>query len=208
MRSNRHFDWLAPVYDWSTTLIERALEGHRRELLSHARGRVLEIGVGTGATLPYYPRRCHIFGIDTSPSMLKRAKKKASELGIGFTPAIMDAQGLAFPEAFFDTVVSSLVLCSVSDPQQALCEVRRVLKDGGTALFLEHVRPAGTLGVVFDVANVFWSPLVCQLTRQTESLMKRSGFDLLNTKSPVDFLRIIQATPNGRDNACRERTAP
>lgn len=203
MRREKRYDWLAPLYDWSMVLAERALGPHRRGLLAQARGRVLDVGVGTGATLPYYPPGCWVLGIDTSSAMLRRSARRAAGLGLTFTPLLMDAQRLAFPDGYFDIVVSSLVLCSVSDPHQALCEMRRVLRPGGKALFLEHVRPGGALGVLFDVANVVWSPLVCQLTRQTETLVKWAGFDLVRRQAPVDFLRVMEAAPRSGSDDCR-----
>lgn len=200
MKRDRRYNLLAPLYDASMALFEQGLRPLRQELQARAGGRVLDIGVGTGATLPHYPPGCRVVGIDTSAGMLRRAARRARELGLHFTPAVMDAQHLAFPGGSFDTVVSSLVLCSVSDPQRALCEVRRVLRPGGKALFLEHVRPSGALGVLFDAANIVWSPLVCQLTRQTESLVRGAGFQVVQRRAPADFLRVMEAAPvPGRD---------
>ena len=204
MKREKRYEWLAPLYDWSMNLAERPLRRHRSELQAKARGRVLDIGVGTGATLPYYPAGCRIVGIDTSHSMVRRAAGKAKHLGLDFTPIVMDAQHLAFPDGSFDTVVSSLALCSVSDPRQTLCQIRRVLHPGGVALFLEHVRPSGALGVLFDAANVVWSPLVCHLTRQTESLVTWAGFDLLHRRAPADFLRVMEAAPNQERGGCED----
>lgn len=201
-KRDRRFDWLAPIYDWSMTIAERAIRPYRQDLLSRAAGRVLEIGIGTGATLQYYPPGCQVVGIDTSPSMLQRAGKKAARLGMEFTPVIMNAERIGFPDGHFDTVVTSLVLCSVGNPLQVLCEIRRILRPDGRALFLEHVRPSGVLGMVFDAVNVVWSQVVCQLNRQTESLVKRAGFELVDRKAPVDFLRVIEAAPGPAGQGC------
>ncbi|MDP2725923.1 MAG: class I SAM-dependent methyltransferase [Dehalococcoidia bacterium] len=206
MKRDKRFDWLAPVYDWGMVLVERALSSHRRGLLERAGGLVLEIGVGTGATLHYYPSGCRVVGIDTSPAMLRRATLKAAQLELAFTPLIMNAQQLAFPDGYFDTVVSSFVLCSVADPKQTLCEIRRVLRPDGKALFLEHVRPSGALGVMFDVFNLVWSPVVCQLTRRTETLVNWAGFDLIFRQAPVDFLRVMEAVPHPGRGGCVGRT--
>ncbi len=205
MKRDRRYNWLAPLYDLSMTLAERALRPLRQELQSHAGARVLDIGVGTGATLPYYPPGCRVVGIDTSLGMLRRAARKAKELGLHFTPVVMDGQSLAFPDGYFDSVVCSLTLCSVSDPQQVLCEARRVVRPDGRALFLEHVRPSGALGVVFDIANIVWSPLVCRLNRRTESLVTWAGFELVRREAPVGFLRVMEAAPSPGSNGCAER---
>ncbi|MDO8690082.1 MAG: class I SAM-dependent methyltransferase [Dehalococcoidia bacterium] len=202
MTRPRGFDWQGHAYDWTMALVERALIRHRQELFSRATGRVLEIGVGTGATLPYYPTAGRVIGIDTSPSMLRRSGARAAGLGMDFTPIIMDAQSLAFPNGFFDTVISSLVLCSVADPHRALCEIRRVLRVGGIALLLEHVRPSGALGAIFDAANLVWSRVACQLNRRTESLVEGAGFDLLRREAPFSFLRVMEASPRPESNAC------
>lgn len=198
----RRYDWLAPVYDWTMRLAERALRPYRLALQAQARGRVLDIGVGTGATLPYYPPGCQVVGIDISSAMLRKGVVTAKQLGLDFTPLVMNAQHLAFLDGHFDTVVSSLVLCSVGDPRQTLCELRRVLRPGGKALFLEHVRPAGALGLLFDLANIPWSRLVCQLTRQTEALLQWAGFDLVWRQAPLDFLRVMEATPSPGHGGC------
>ncbi|MDP2661664.1 MAG: class I SAM-dependent methyltransferase [Dehalococcoidia bacterium] len=198
----RRFDWQASAYDRTMMLVEWALTRHRRKLFARARGRVLEIGVGTGATLPYYPAAGQVIGIDTSPSMLRRSGARAAGLGMDFTPIIMDAQRLAFPDGYFDTVISSLVLCSVADPHRTLCEIRRVLRPGGRALLLEHVRPAGALGKVFDAANLVWSRVACQLNRRTESLVERAGFDLVRREAPFSFLRVMEASPRPESRGC------
>lgn len=205
MRRGSRFNWLAPVYDWGMLPAEWALRPFRRDLQRLASGRILDIGVGTGATLPHYPQGRCIIGIDTSAAMLRRATQKADQLGLRYTPIRMDTHRLAFPDGSFDTVVCSLVMCSVADPHLALCEVRRVLRPGGQALFIEHVRPSGILGYVFDVANIVWSPLVCQLTRRTEALVKWAGFDLLHSQAPVDFLRVMVASPNTDHDPCASR---
>ena len=197
-------DWQAYAYDRVMTLVEFALTRHRRELFSRAEGRVLEIGVGTGASLLYYHAAGRVIGIDTSPSMLRRCGARAASLGMDFTPVIMDAQQLAFPNGYFDTVVSSLVLCSVPDPHRTLCEMRRVLRIGGRALLLEHVRPAGALGRLFDAANLVWSRFACQLNRRTEFLVEGAGFDLVRRESPFSFLSVIEASPRAESKDCED----
>lgn len=192
-RDNR-YDWLAPLYDATMVLTERGLRRHRQDLLSRARGRVLEVGAGTGASLRFYPEDTRVLAIDTSAAMLRRAARKARQLGLKFVPFLMDAEHLAFPDQSFDTVVSSLVLCSVQDPALALAELRRVLRPGGRALFIEHVRPSGILAPVFDAMNLVWKPVVCDLTRRTESLVSETGFRIVWRKAPVSFLRVIEAT--------------
>jgi len=134
------YDRLAPRYDRREAVVEWLLRGHRRRLLRRARGRVLEVGIGTGRNLPYYPPGCRITGIDLSPEMLRRAEERAARLGRDVTLLPMDAEELSFPSGSFDTVVSSLTLCTVIDPIRALSEMARVTAPGGRILLLEHGR--------------------------------------------------------------------
>jgi ubiquinone/menaquinone biosynthesis C-methylase UbiE len=135
--------WLfAAVYDRLTAGAEAAgLSKRREELLAAARGRVLEIGAGTGANLAFYPAAVQSLTLaEPERPMVKRlARRVAGQTRIA---SIVDApaEQLPFPDASFDTVVVTLVLCTVTDPARALGEIRRVLAPGGRLLFLEHVR--------------------------------------------------------------------
>lgn len=116
----------------------------RRRALAAARGRVLEIGVGTGLNLPLYPPAVEaVTAVDPNPGMLDLAARQATAARaaapsrpVELAPG--DAESLGFPDGSFDTVVSTLTLCSVGDPAAALAEAHRVLAPGGVFLFLEH----------------------------------------------------------------------
>jgi ubiquinone/menaquinone biosynthesis C-methylase UbiE len=113
----------------------------RRKLLAGADGRVLEVGAGTGYNLPHYPDGVSDLTItDGMNGMLRRAEKRAQKAGRHVTMTVAPVENLPFEDASFDTVVASLLLCSVDDQDRALAEIRRVLKPGGQYLFLEHVR--------------------------------------------------------------------
>jgi ubiquinone/menaquinone biosynthesis C-methylase UbiE len=113
----------------------------RRRLLAAADGRVLEVGAGTGYNLPYYPDGISDLTItDGMNGMLRRAEKRAAKAGRHVTVTTAPAESLPYDDGTFDTVVGSLLLCSVADQDPALAEIRRVLKPGGQYLFLEHVR--------------------------------------------------------------------
>jgi SAM-dependent methyltransferase len=109
----------------------------RQRLVAPAEGRVLEVGVGPGWNLPHYPAVDELIATDYLDGMLQRARKRA---GREVVTARAPVEELPYEEGSFDTVVASLLLCSVADQDRALHEIRRVLKPGGQYLFLEHVR--------------------------------------------------------------------
>ncbi len=112
----------------------------RRELLADARGRVLEIGVGTGLSFPHYPAVDELVGVEPSSAMLRRARQRATAAGRDVKLVEASAEELPFEGESFDTVVAITVLCTVDDPERALREIRRVLRPDGAFLFSEHVR--------------------------------------------------------------------
>jgi len=112
---------------------------HRRDLLTSAYGDVLEIGFGTGLNLPYYPERVHkLTAVDPNPGMHRLAQKRINQRGIKVDQQVLGGERLPFEDGHFDCAVSTFTLCSIGDVAQALREVYRVLKSGGTFLFLEH----------------------------------------------------------------------
>src|SRR5579875_1198472 len=131
----------AESYDKGMAFAERILfRGGRAWACSQAVGDVLEIAVGTGRNLPYYPVDVTLTGIDLSQAMLEQAHKRAEELGRAVTFLEADAQSLPFPDNHFDTVVSTLTLCTIPDERRAVQEVWRVLRPGGRFVAMEHVR--------------------------------------------------------------------
>ena len=139
------FDKSAASYDGWMRPFDRLLLGDgRKGICSRARGRTLELAVGTGLNLPFYPADVQLTGIDVSPAMLALARRRAQALGCAAELRVGDAQALDFPEGGFDTVVVTVSLCTIPDERRALTEARRVLRPGGQLLLLEHVRsPVG-----------------------------------------------------------------
>jgi len=174
------------VYDrFMHSLEKEHLSRRRARLLAGLSGRVLEIGVGTGANLEHYPEEAELTGIEPSPYMLVRAEKKRQMLvfpdritlhrvGCG-TPEMED---LIAPGSL-DGVVSTLVLCSVPDPEKAIQNFFKWLKPGGKLVILEHVR-AHRLGAARfqDLLNPIWQRVAdgCQLNRPTDQMLADSGF--------------------------------
>ncbi len=134
----RFFAWFYSVF---SIFSERVLGPRRRRLLSSAEGRVIEIGAGTGANFPHYPPHVtEVLATEPDPHMLKRARKKAMRASVPVRLERAAADRLPVENGWADTVVSTLVLCSVPDLAAGLTEARRVLRPGGLLLFIEHVR--------------------------------------------------------------------
>jgi len=131
----------ATVYDWFTAGAEEAgLRARRQQLLSGISGRVLEIGAGTGANLPFCSADVELTVAEPEAPMARRLVKRMQGQRPQTAIVHAPAEQLPFADAQFDAVVSTLVLCTVADQPRALHELRRVLKPGGRLLFLEHVR--------------------------------------------------------------------
>jgi ubiquinone/menaquinone biosynthesis C-methylase UbiE len=139
-RQRRIYDAAAERYDRAMALAERAwFAGGRAWLGARAHGRILDVAVGTGLTLPHYPADASVTGIDASAGMLAIARRRAAALGRPIELHQGDAERLPFTGASFDTVVCALALCCVPDPAAAIAEMRRVLVPGGRLLLLDHV---------------------------------------------------------------------
>jgi ubiquinone/menaquinone biosynthesis C-methylase UbiE len=119
---------------------EAGLRERRREVLSAARGRTIDIGAGTGANLGLFPAEAEVVMAEPDPHMTKRLRQKLAESGSKIQLVEAGAEALPFEDSSFDTAVFTLVLCTVPDPRAALAEAARVLKPGGQLLFVEHVR--------------------------------------------------------------------
>ncbi len=149
---------------------------YKRKLFNKAGKDVLEIGVGTGTNLPYYKAGTNLTAIEPSKDMLKFFLKKAQDFPLNIHVKEGVAEALPFEDNSFDTVVSTLVLCSVYSPQKVLSEIKRVLRPGGTFIFIEHVKaPEKTLTSKFqDVFHKSWKWLFegCDIKRNTGKLIQ------------------------------------
>lgn len=130
----------APYYDRVIAAADRLIfPGGRAWACGQARGRTLEVAIGTGRNLPHYPTSVELTGIDLSPAMLAHARERAGRLGRSVELREGDAQQLPFPDAAFDTVLATLTLCSIPDDAAAVAEMARVLRPGGRLVLLDHV---------------------------------------------------------------------
>jgi ubiquinone/menaquinone biosynthesis C-methylase UbiE len=130
----------APTYDKQIAFLERIwFAGGREWIATRAHGRVLEVAIGTGLNLPYYPADASLTGIELSPAMLAIAQQRAADLGRHVDLHHGNAESLPFDTGSFDTVVCALSLCTIPDPAAAIGEMRRVLMPGGHLLLLDHI---------------------------------------------------------------------
>ncbi|PKR76647.1 SAM-dependent methyltransferase [Halalkalibacillus sediminis] len=175
----RRYNRISGVFDVMDHMIR---EEWRKELLKHAKGKVLEVGVGTGTNLKYYPSNVEVTGIDFSPKMLQKAREKADDLAISVELIEMDAQQMDFPDNSFDTVVSTCVFCSVPDPVQGLKEIRRVTKPSGNIIMLEHMRSENeVVGKAMDLLNPIGLHIVgANINRKTMENIDKSGMKVEN----------------------------
>jgi len=189
---------VAPFYDLMEVLPEKRYIPWRERLWSLVAGpRVLEVGVGTGKNMPFYPPEMEITAIDLTQGMLERARKKAQVSGLKVDLRLGDVQDLEFPDDTFDTVAATCVFCSVPDPVRGLKEVLRVIKPGGQALFIEHVRSEKLLlGALMDLLN----PLVVRImgpniNRRTVQNIQSSGLQISEVKNlgMRDIFKLIVA---------------
>lgn len=171
------------LFDFAMQPLELlALAGIRAENVGAAAGKVLEIGAGTGANIGFYrpDRLASLTLSDLEPDerLSARSVRFAGGCTVPVRLVAADAGDLPFPDASFDSVVSSLVLCSVPSQPKALAEIRRVLRPGGQVHFVEHVRPHGVMGHLFDGATAAWHALTgeCHLNRDTVAAIEATGF--------------------------------
>lgn len=131
----------AARYDRAMVPLERGLlAGSREWIAERAHDRILEVAIGTGRSLEFYPADVDLTGVDLSPAMLRRARRRATELGLKPAFKVADVEHLPYDDGSFDTVVCALGLCSIPRPDAAVREMARVLKPGGTLLLLDHIR--------------------------------------------------------------------
>ena len=148
-RVRRRYDNFARTYDRQVGFFERVLlPGGREWVCSRASGETLEIAIGTGRNLFFYPPNVRLTGVELSPAMLDVARRRASALGGQVDLRLGDAQALEFPDERFDTVVCTLSLCTIPDDLKAVAEAARVLRPDGHLVLMEHVRsPAVTVRI-------------------------------------------------------------
>ena len=176
---------------------------NRRALLAQASGRVLEIGAGTGLNLEHYPAALHELVLaEPEPAMRERLTRRVDRGGRQAVVIDAPAEAIPFAAASFDTVVCTLVLCTVTAPDRALGEIARVLRPGGRLLFIEHVRAESpTLAYLQDRLLEPWRRFAggCRCNRATVELMRACGFQVDARQSAWRAMpRIVRPLMSGR----------
>lgn len=197
-RSRRLWNRQARFYDLLTGPMERMMGLARGRALVFERppkGRVLEVGAGTGKNLPYYPENAVVVATDLSAGMLARAREKARGRSGAVRLVVTDAEDLAFRDGVFDRVIATCVFCSVPDPTRGLREVRRVLRRDGEAVLLEHMRPGGLLGRLFDRLDPFVSRLMGpHINRRTLDNLRAAGLVPAEERNVFsDWIKVVVA---------------
>ncbi len=170
----------------------------RRRLFSRARGDVLEVAAGTGLNFPHYDRDCRLTAVDMSPRMLELAGRRAARLGLDIDLRVIDAGALEFPDNSFDTVTSSLTLCTFPDPQLALREMARVCRPTGQILLLEHGRSDREWFGRFQDrrADRHAQQLGCYWNRRPLELVDQAGLTTVSSRgSLIEVFQTIEARP-------------
>jgi ubiquinone/menaquinone biosynthesis C-methylase UbiE len=212
LTTQRRYDRQAPLFDLMEVPLEALVFGGlRRWLWAEVDGaRLLEVGVGTGKNMPYYPEGARIVAVDISPRMLQRAASRARRLKRDVDLVLADAQHLPFRNGAFDAAAATFVFCSVPEPVNGLQEVRRVVGESGPVHLLEHVRIGKPIiGRLMDAAN----PIAVRLSganinRNTVSNIEKAGIalDAVDSRG-FGILKLIRGSagqrPSGEESETR-----
>ncbi|HEV2127172.1 MAG TPA: methyltransferase domain-containing protein [Thermomicrobiales bacterium] len=212
------YDGLAPTWNAREARGERLLMGDRfrQELGAMLRGDVLELGSGTGMIFRFvdWDRITSFTATDLSPGMLAEARQRPEVEGRPVTFEQVEATDLPYPDASFDTVTTSLTLCTVPDPERTLREMSRVCRPDGRIVLLEHVDPPNPLlsGVLHLLSPLQERRMGCHLDRPTDRLVERMGFPIERhegTFLSIFRLLVLCPLPQHRASGChRDRLGP
>jgi ubiquinone/menaquinone biosynthesis C-methylase UbiE len=193
-RVRRIYDRNPAAYHNGSRVTERLLAERRRKVGETVTGRVLDIGFGTGLSLPHYPPSVDVVGIDASLGMLRFGRRQAASLNKPVELIEMDAERLGFADQSFDSVAFNLCLCTIGDPERAVREAVRVARPGAPMVFLEHVRShLLPIALLQDAANPILVALAQDhFNRPTESTIRRAGVEVISVERfALGFFNLI-----------------
>lgn len=179
--------WFPHIYDIAMKPLEKMrFERIRANLVRQAQGKVLEIGFGTGANFHYYQDVERVDAIEPNPAMSKQANKRIQKTHTPIYTYQAKAEELPFEDNRFDTIVATLVFCTIPDPEKALQEIRRTCKVGAKILLFEHVKmDQKMMGKTQEALTPVWRKMCdgCHLNRDTLKLVKQSGLEVQKVTS-------------------------
>lgn len=204
----------APIYDLTFGQVAEAGREHAVEIINRRKGSVLEVGVGTGLSLPFYESHLDITGIDLSPDMLEKAQTRVDEHGLDNVSALreMDASALEFADEQFDTVVAMYVMTVVPDPERVMSELERVCAPGGEVILINHFsQEEGVRGWIEQRLEPLAKTLGWRPVFPMDRVMGRGGLRLAERRSLRPFglftmLRFVRQTELAADTK-PEKTA-
>ena len=177
------YNELAPKYEAISRFEQRFFPTLRAEALSllPTNARILEVGAGTGLNFVHYPVGASGVATEPNSEMIRLAREKQKPSRVSLVQNC--AEQLPFPDDSFDAAFATLVFCSVASPPAAFAELRRVVRSGGKIILLDHVRPGGLLGPLFDLFNLFTVPLFDDhMNRRTSELASLAGLEVVEVK--------------------------
>lgn len=194
---------LPPLIDW--TMRAEDLAPFRRRLVRPARGRVLEVGIGSGLNLPFYgPGVEAVIGLDPSAELLRRAAARMAHATVPFRLLQASAEAMPLADRSVDTVVVAWTLCSLADARAGLGEMKRALRPCGEILFVEHgLSPEPAVAAWQHRLDPLWTRISCHLDNPVDRILRETGFEVVELRSghlgkgpkPMTFMYEGRARP-------------
>ena len=175
----------------------------RRDLISRAKGKVIELGSGTGVNFPFYQNVKSVTAIEPNPYMIQRSERNKKMASVPIEIIQTSAERLPFEDHAYDTVVATLVFCTIPDVEKALNEVRRICKSNGKILLFEHVKmEQPILANMQIILTPFWKKVCdgCCLNRETVRVLKSNGFHIVEMKKFYRGLFVMIEIQNHNEN--------